>query len=103
MPSRLLTADERSRLRPTVDVSILEHLLDRLGPGDRMELIWACQRDPSALVAGISEELAELMRGDSRIVARSSKLTNVDGQIRFADSELQALWDAVEPPPNGAA
>ena len=102
MSPRVLTPEERARLRPTVNIVALERLLNRLGPGDRMQVIWACHRDPEALVVGLSEEQAELMSKPPGI-ARPSLLTSVGGRLRFADPDLQTLWTLVEPSDEGAA
>jgi hypothetical protein len=86
-----------------VNAAALEQLLDRLDPGDRMQVIQACVRDPDQILIGISQEQAELMRSPGRY-GPPSRIRPVGGKLHFDTAELQQLWDAVEPTgPHGAA
>ena len=83
-PRHVLTPEQRSRLRPTVDVETLERLLGRLSPEWHPFVLLLCDRAPT-------QEQWTTVFPDAAHGVR------VISDVHLRDPALEALWQAVEP------
>ena len=98
-PRHLLSAEQRARLRPTIDVTVLEELLRHVPVAMHPLLLLCCARVPTAeewqaAVAMLQEHSDE--PADTPPDEPPGRPRIVEG-LRFNDPELNALWRAVEP------
>jgi hypothetical protein len=96
MDREYLTAEQRTRLRPTIDVTALERLLAALPPESRLPVILACVRMPTR--AELTEIGFEVP--DTSALALLPP-ASFDMAVRIDDPALAALWAAVERQPSG--
>jgi hypothetical protein len=118
-PVPLLTADERARLRPTVDAEAFERFLaeipDDVRPGVQRAAVLHFSR--GVTMADIRDFLSAV--GNDDVAAAVGRAVDADAErasgaetqepVAPADRiftmeppegpELRALWDAIEPPP----
>lgn len=102
MNSLVLSAAERSRLRPSVDVHALEHLLKAVPSGARLATFLAFVRDltPADLVAaGVwsADDIAGPLDRIEVDTAAEMAPPSVDLQVHIDDPDVAALWALVEP------